>query len=145
MKIKRNRQKYEPHLDITSLIDVVFLLLVFLIVTMSFTQTASSTEEAIIDIELASASNIESDKPKESLTVFVDEDGKIYVEKDPKPHGPEELKLVMLEKVMATPDLIVNLRADHRATHGAVVAAMDQLKALKIHHVNLVIEFKKSE
>jgi len=146
MKIKRNRQKYAPNLDITSLIDVVFLLLVFLLVTMTFNQTPPNpTEEAIIDIELASGSSIESEKPKEMLTLLVNEDGKVFIEKDPVPHGPEELKLLLSEKLVASPDLAVNIRADHRATHGAVVAAMDQLKALKINHVNLVIELKKSE
>lgn len=144
MKIKRNRKKYEPNLDITSLIDVVFLLLVFLLVTMTFNQTPPDpTEEAIIDIELASAASVESEKPQETLTVLVSEDGRIYLENDAVPHAHEELKLLLTEKLITSPTLAVNVRADHRATHGQVVSALDLLKSLKISHVNLVIELKK--
>ena len=144
MKIKRNRKKYEPNLDITSLIDVVFLLLVFLLVTMTFNHTPPDpTEEAIIDIELASAASVESEKPQETLTVLVSEDGRIYLENDAVPHAHEELKLLLTEKLITSPTLAVNVRADHRATHGQVVSALDLLKSLKISHVNLVIELKK--
>ncbi len=145
MKIKRTRPKYAPNLDITPLLDVVFLLLVFLLVTMTFNQTPPNpTEEAIIDIELAKASSIESEKPQETMTLLVNEEGKLFMEQDTTPYTSESLKLALAEKLVGSPNLAVNVRADHRATHGQVVAALDTLKALHIEHVNLVIELQKA-
>lgn len=144
MKIKRTRPKFAPNLDITPLLDVVFLLLVFLLVTMTFNQTPPNpTEEAIIDIELAKASSIQSDKPQETLTVLVNEVGNLFLGNDPVVQTPDSLKLLLAEKLVETPNIIVNVRADHRASHGQVVDALDLLKSLNIEHVNLVIELKK--
>lgn len=144
MKLKRKAQRYQPNLDITSLIDVVFLLLVFLLVTMTFDKTPPEpTEEAIIEVELATASNITDEAPVETLALLVLEDGKMYIDGDPLLYSLETLGLRIAEERLSKPNLAVNVRADHRATHGDVVAALDLLKSLNIERVNLVIELKK--
>lgn len=144
MKLKRKAQRYQPNLDITSLIDVVFLLLVFLLVTMTFDKTPPEpTQEAIIEVELATASNITDEAPVETLALLVLEDGKMYIDGDPLLYSLETLGLRIAEERLSKPNLTVNVRADHRATHGDVVAALDLLKSLNIERVNLVIELKK--
>lgn len=144
MKLKRKAQRYQPNLDITSLIDVVFLLLVFLLVTMTFDKTPPEpTQEAIIEVELATASNITDEAPVETLALLVLEDGKMYIDGDPLLYSLETLGLRIAEERLSKPNLAVNVRADHRATHGDVVAALDLLKSLNIERVNLVIELKK--
>ena len=144
MKLKRKAQRYQPNLDITSLIDVVFLLLVFLLVTMTFNQTPPEpTQEAIIDVELATASNITDEAPTETLALLVNESGKLYIDGDPLLYTIESLKVRLAEELLKKKNLAVNVRADHRATHGDVVAALDLLKSLNIERVNLVIELKK--
>lgn len=146
MKLKRKKLRYQPNLDITSLIDVVFLLLVFLLVTMTFDKTPKDpTKEAIIDIELATASSLSQEPPSETLSLLVTEAGKLYLEGDAVLYTAESLKMRLAEELVSKPNIAVNVRADHRATHGEVVAALDLLKSLNIERVNLVIELKKGE
>lgn len=130
-----------PALDITPLIDVVFLLLVFMLLTMTFAQNnKSDVEEAVIDIELAKSSTTSTPNPPEALTLLIDENGRIYRPDAPLANSSEELRLYISEKLLHTPDLNVNVKADHRAQHGQVIDALDILKELGIRHVNLVIE-----
>ena len=51
MNFTRPQARYKASLDITPLIDVVFLLLVFLLLTMTFTEERPEIEEAIINID----------------------------------------------------------------------------------------------
>ncbi|MDR1309550.1 MAG: biopolymer transporter ExbD, partial [Deltaproteobacteria bacterium] len=59
-------------LDMTSLIDVVFLLLAFFILAASFAVPA-------MDVRLSEANNAAASKPDErSLTITVDAEGRIF-------------------------------------------------------------------
>jgi biopolymer transport protein ExbD len=143
MQLTRNKSRYSPSLDITPLIDVVFLLLVFLLLTMTFSEDKTEVEEAIIDIELAQSSTTPEQKPVEALTLLIDEKGTLYQSDAPTPKTQEDLKLYLSEKLLKTPDMLVNVKADHRAKHGQVIHALDILKELGIKRVHLVIEKPK--
>ncbi|MBQ9394609.1 MAG: biopolymer transporter ExbD [Proteobacteria bacterium] len=143
MNLPRPTTRYAPNLDITPLIDVVFLLLVFLLLTMTFTEEKPDIEEAIIDIELAKSSTTETPTPPQSVTLLVNERGELYQADDAVPKTQDELKLYLAEKLLTAPDLNVSVKADHRAKHGQVIDALDLLKSLGIKRVNLVIEKKK--
>ena len=143
MKLERPPAGFTPNLDITPLLDVVFLLLVFLLLTMTFSEDREEVEEAVIHIELAQSSTTQDPTPTESLTLLIDETGALYRADSPLARSREELRLDIAEKLVATPDLHVNVRADHRARHGQVIEALDLLKELGIEHVHLVIEKSK--
>lgn len=143
MNLPRQPSRFSPNLDITPLIDVVFLLLVFLLLTMTFSEEKTEVEEAIIDIELARSSTAQAQKPKASITLLVDEKGAIYQSDAALPKSHDDLRLYISEKLLAEPDLHVNVKADHRATHGQVIDTLDLLKDMGIAHVNLVIEKPK--
>ena len=143
MNLPRPQTRYAPNLEITPLIDVVFLLLVFLLLTMTFTEEKPDIEEAIIDIQLAKSSTTESTPPPQSVTLLVNERGELYQSDVAVPKTQDELKLYLAEKLISTPDLNVSVKADHRASHGQVIDALDLLKSLGIKRVNLVIEKKK--
>ena len=141
MIFQPQQKKYEPNLDITPLIDVVFLLLVFMLLTMTFTQNnKSDTEEAIIDIQLAKSSTATKPNPTEAITLLIDENGSIYRSDAPLPQTKEEMRLFLSEKHLASPDLFINVKADHRVQHGLVIDVLDMLKDIGINQVNLVIE-----
>ncbi len=142
MNLERPASRFSPSLDITPLIDVVFLLLVFLLLTMTFTEEKTEIEEAIIDIELAKSSTTQPPMKHESLTLLIDEKGNLYQSDEAVPRTNEQLKLFLAEKLLSDPDLSVNVKADHRARHGQVINALDLLKELGIQKVHLVIEKK---
>lgn len=140
MNFKPKKPRSSPSLDITPLIDVVFLLLVFLLLTMTFTQDKTEVEETIIDIELAKSSHTESRIPPETVTLLIDEAGSLYQSDAPTRRTPEEIKLYLSEQLLAHPDISVNIKADHRTKHGDVVRALDIVKSLGIQRVQLIIE-----
>lgn len=145
MNLPRPENRYTPNLDITPLIDVVFLLLVFLLMTMTFTEEKPIIEEAIIDIELAKSSTTETPTPNQSVTLLINEKGELYRAEDAIPRAQDEIKLYLSEKLLSDPDLSVSVKADHRAEHGQVIDALDMLKSLGIKRVNLVIEKIKKQ
>ena len=144
MQFGRAKIRYTPSLDITPLIDVVFLLLVFLLLTMTFSQDKSRVEEAIIEIELAQSSTHADPTPKASVQITIDENGRIYHGESAVAQTDESLKLYLSESYVAHPELSVNIRADKRARHGDIVRALDIVKGLGINHVQLVIEFENA-
>ncbi|MDR2301481.1 MAG: biopolymer transporter ExbD [Deltaproteobacteria bacterium] len=107
-------------LDMTSLIDVVFLLLAFFILAATFAVPA-------LDVRLAEAKNAQGAKPDEkSLTISVDYEGKIYrgrVEINPK-----ELKEAIAQHPQAAP---IYFNVDRKAPFEAFLAVLDEAKGQK--------------
>lgn len=143
MNLSRTPARFRPTLDITPLIDVVFLLLVFLLLTMTFAEEKTELEEAIIDIELAKSSTTETPSPIENITLLIDEKGSLYRADAPIAQTTDDLKIYLAEKLLSDPDMTVNVKSDHRTRHGQVIEALDLLKSLGIKRVNLVIEKHK--
>ncbi len=70
------KKRYQPTLDLTPLIDVVFLLLVFLLLTMNFITQKSEQKTAIIDIELARSTTAENAEKPATIEIYLDKEGR---------------------------------------------------------------------
>ena len=103
-------------INITSLIDVVFLLLLFYVVTSTF------LERAGLDLTLpaASASGVAR---RDEVTIELDERGGTWL--DGRPVEPVELEGALQEAMADGGTERVVLEADERVSHGRVVEAMD--------------------
>lgn len=141
MQFKQKRTRFLPSLDITPLIDVVFLLLVFLLLTMTFSQeNKDHVQEAVIDIELAQSSTHDDENVPETIALLIDETGALYQSDQPLQRSTDEIRLFLSDKLLANPDLSVNIKADKRTRHGDVIKALDLVKSLGIKRVQLIIE-----
>jgi len=122
----RPHRKQEVHLDITPLIDVVFLLLIFFMVSTTFDKFGAIK----IDLPEGSTSSEKPDQRKQ-LEVSIDAQGNIFVGEE-QVLNPE-LKILM-EKLGAAAgearDLPVIISADGRSPHQAVVRVMDAASQL---------------
>jgi len=126
---KRKRaKKLEFHLDMTPLVDIMMLLLIFFMftTTMATPQALDMTIPPEIDVEIEV-------RESELLSIFVREDDMIFWAK-----GSEEPQLIQLNKVRELSikenldpavknKLIVALKTSKDATYGIVVAILDQL------------------
>ena len=74
-KYKKSRESAK--LDLTPLIDVVFLLIIFFMVTTTFNNFGS------VQIDLPSSTIQQTDKNK-SIEIIIDKDGKYYISEDGK-------------------------------------------------------------
>jgi biopolymer transport protein ExbD len=140
------KKRPEASLDMTPLIDVVFLLLVFFLLTTFLrpqpTQESSQQEEAVIDIQFATAASGHAETAAEKVTVFLDTEGLLYLDSD-TPVPPNVLKQRLLDLLGAGKQPVVDLKADKRASHGSVIELLDLIKETGVETVNIVI--KKSE
>lgn len=115
----------EPELNLTSLIDVVFTLIIFFVVTTSFNQRSA------LKLELPRAQAGATADQSKSLVVLVDAEGQYFVGQNRvTDEGLESLKEALRQvggEGEALRDVPVILRADARAPHQAVVTALDAL------------------
>ena len=113
-------------LNITSLMDIMFILIIF------FTVTSTFLEQPGIELKLPEAESSET-HTAEQVIVFVDAQGDIYLNKN-------KIKLEVLgetvsELLKAQKEKLVVLRADEKATHGVIVRVMDLLRQKGIYKI----------
>lgn len=133
----RSVKKEEPTLGIAPLIDIVFLLLIFFMVTSHF-DVASG-----VRIQLPQVAKMIYDQHDNKVTVVIDKSGQAYLEGkkiDMKALG-ERLKKLVQEK-----DLIqVVLQADRDVKHGIVVQAMDVAKTAGVRSIVIAAHWKSDK
>lgn len=117
--IERRRSK--PVINITSLIDVMFILLIFLMVTTTFRKHVG------IDVSLPSAEHA-SQQEVPSHEIVVTKEGHFFL--GDRPVDAEELRSALGDLLKAQPDASLVLRADEQADFGAVVRAIDIARAI---------------
>ncbi len=117
----QNRNKDDVELDMTPLIDVVFLLLIFFMLS-----TSLSVNPGIkVDLPKASAEQVK--KKKITLRVAIEASGRIYLEG--RKVSLEELKKHFLKTAKKSDgDALVVIEADRKVYHGLVVKVMDAAK-----------------
>ncbi|MEE4185154.1 MAG: biopolymer transporter ExbD [Gammaproteobacteria bacterium] len=128
-----SRRREEPEINLTSLIDVVLLLLVFFMITTSFVR------ESRIGIRLPEASSGESAQQEEvPLTIAVTAQGTYLVNGrlliDSRP-GTLESAIRKTAGDEAGTEITIN--ADAEASHQAVVTAMDVAGKLGYVQINI--------
>lgn len=134
----RPKQKEVLDVNITPLIDVVFLLLIFFMVSTTF------KHESEITINLPESSSVSPPKDDNIIEIAIDSKGTYYIDK--RQVVNTELKTVMraLEKIAGdrkTPVILIS--ADAQTPHQSVIVAMDA--ARKLGFVNLSIATKQSK
>ncbi len=130
----QGRPREEPEVNLTSLIDVVLLLLVFFMVSTSFVR------EADLQVKLPQAST-ESEpvvNDVERLVLVVTADGDYRVnDRELVNSRPETLRDAIRKTVGDDRALPVVLRADGRASHQSVVTAMDVLGKMGFDRISI--------
>lgn len=121
MKFKRRIQD-EPSINLTPLIDVVFLLLIFFMVTTTFTR------ETRLQVNLPEAEAETLSTETERLEIVVSRDGSFALNGQTLVNGRVEtlLRGLALESD-GNFDLPVIIVADSQASHQSVVTAMDAI------------------
>ena len=134
---KFNRE--EPDINLTPLIDVVFLLLIFFMVSTTFVRESAIS----VDLPESAAKPVEPDKS--TIEVTIDAQGRYYVNQQLVVNNKIEtlrqaLRLAIGDK--ENPVLIIN--ADAKTTHQSVVTAMDAARQLGVLHMSLATRHSDS-
>ena len=132
MNLGSGRLRDEPEISLTSLIDVVFTLIIFFVITTTFEpQTA-------IQLDLPKASVEQAAAPVEPLVVAIDPQGRYFIgENEVVKRDPASLKAALAEAAGSDRERAVVVRADARTPHQSVVTVLDVLGQLGFARVSL--------
>ncbi len=119
-------------LNITPLIDIVFLLLVFFMLTSHF------IEEQAIDINLPEAKNGNDAIDKEFVEVALNSDGELFI--DGRQIVLEHLEQALRGAFHAPDTRFVRLRGDHEAQLGLTVSVIDAARAAGAESLDILTQ-----
>ncbi|WP_086968108.1 ExbD/TolR family protein [Vibrio coralliirubri] len=128
---RRHSKNEEAQIDLTSMLDIVFIMLIFFIVTSSFVR------ESGVEVNRPQASNVVSQKDA-GIFVAITSANDIFIDK----------RVVDVERVQATlehllleqPDVSLVIQADEHAYNGTVVKVMDAAKGAGVKNIALAAE-----
>lgn len=130
------RKKLKPaqddaQIDMTPMLDIVFIMLIFFIVTASF------VKESGITVDKPTAETA-TKRPKANIFIGIDNSGDIYmlkakVDKDAVKAGLEEM-------LLENPESTVVIQADSRADAGVLLKVLDAAKAAGVTNISVAAE-----
>ena len=131
-------KKQEISVNLTPLIDVVFLLLIFFMVSTSFTR------ETQIELELPKADVEPLETKVDSLEISIDKEGRYFVNgKALVNKSIDTLKRAITSIIESNPDVAVILSADANTPYQSVVTAMDATSQLGITNLKMATQRDK--
>ena len=130
--------KEEPTVDLTSLIDVVFLLLIFFMVSTTFER------ESVLKVDLPEASEVaDREDIPDTLELVIDSDGRMFLNDERLLDSKAgTIRAAMQRMAGEQRDMPLILRADRLTPHHHVVTAMDV--AAQLGFINLSIATDRS-
>ncbi|MCL5668959.1 MAG: biopolymer transporter ExbD [Gammaproteobacteria bacterium] len=116
----RAPRREEPGLDLIPLIDVVFMLLIFFMVTTTFNRDSG------LQIELPTAETEQTEPKADTIEITIDAEGRYYVNQQALINTQlDTLKRAIEQTAGERRDMPFIISADARTPHQAVVSAMD--------------------
>ena len=129
----RQQRAQEPEVNLTPLIDVVFLLLIFFMVSTTF------EEESEFEVVLPEASQEAENDDRDSLVVSIDAAGRYEIGGVVIESGRRLLlRRTLVDAVEGRRDEPVVIRADGRTPHQSVVTLMDVAASLGLNRIAIV-------
>ena len=132
MRSRSRTRCEEPQakIDMNSLIDLTFLLLVVFIVTLP------TLEQSVHIVLPVGKTNKAQDEKRENLSISVDKGGQVYLGEAPV--AKEALKEAIDQAVAKDPEINVLIRGDVDANYGAVYDVVKIAKDCHVKHLGLV-------
>ena len=128
---KKQRTRYQIQAPLTSLIDIVFMLLIYFLLTTNF------MVEQGIDVNLPDA-NASAPQTREEITVYIDQAGMVYLGKQPVAFN--DLFDRLQEQIRKNPDQLVVIKADGAIILDRAVQVMDLAQAAGAQKLFLATE-----
>ena len=134
MRFRNEKKDTNIMINITSLIDVVFILLIFFAVTTSFVTPSS------IKVDLPKAKG-EAVEEKKNIRIAVDSTGALFLDGEAVKDEELESRLKVLKDV--NPEALIVIEADEKSLHGKVVFVIDKAKSADYTRFALATEAAK--
>ena len=134
-RTRRRRPPTKARIEIIPLIDIMFFLLAsFMLVSLSMVQMRGMK----ISLPTASAATSTPEQKADFVTISVNVEGKIYLEKDEVDTDTLFQRVKKLHDDNA--DVRIYIRGDKDALHGEVVTVLDRVRAAGVQKVAFEIK-----
>jgi biopolymer transport protein ExbD len=136
----RSRRPDDVDINLTSLIDVVLLLLIFFMVSTRF------VEGSKIDLTLPAASAQAASPLPVVINVSIDRQAQCYVAGRPLINGAvDTIRLALLEASASLKDPVVVISADRETNFQRVVDVMDAARQANLTHVTFPLKVREPD
>lgn len=134
MKLDKLRIERAPQLMIIPMIDIIFFLLVFFMMS-----TLYMVDQNTIPLALPKAATAQSDQTA-LVPITLTKQGQVLVEQEVLPR--ELVSQRIRAELSRNPEISFVIRADQQVEYGQVIGIMDELKQLGVHRVAVATERK---
>lgn len=131
MRVPR-REPEKARIEIIPLIDVIFFLLVFFMIS-----TLSMTVNRGLPVNLPKAASSQRDL-RESVNITVTKDGELLLNKESV--TLQDIIPKVKAELAKAPELLAIINADDQALHGAIVAVMDEIRLAGVSHLAIAVK-----
>jgi biopolymer transport protein ExbD len=125
---RRPSEEEEDDINMTPMLDIVFIMLIFFIVTASF------TKESGVDVNRPSASTAEV-KERGNIMVAITDNGQIWI--DNRQVDPRALRANIERLHAENPQGAVVIQADENSKNKLLVEVMDAARMAGVYNVSL--------
>lgn len=125
-----SRIRVTPALPLTSMVDILFLLLIFFL-----TASVFRDQDRQIDVALPATHSSTTGGSRTQIVITITADGQTYM--GDRAYEPQALRQVLGELAKQYPDESVVIRADQNSLTGAAVRVMDIVYASGLRQVYL--------
>lgn len=131
MSFIKKRTRRESFIDISPMMDMVFILLIFFIVTSTFTR------ETGIDVTKPKASSAK-ELAKESILIGITRQGTVHINETQV--NLSSLQTILKQMMAESPDRPVIIVSDRDAPSGTIVDVLDECNIAKVRKVSISAE-----
>ncbi len=132
MNLRPDRRDERVDVNLTPLIDVVFLLLIFFMVSTTFDRHAK------LKVELPEASASKEQQVEQPVVLSIDAKGNYFInDRQVVNTTLETLKSALQKTIADKKDVSLVLRADAKTPHQSVVRAMDAASQLGLTRLSI--------
>ena len=136
MNFSRAR-RVDPVVDVTPLIDIIFQLVLFFMVSTTFVSAPG------IEVDLPRSSSDTVLRDTDDLNIWVSSDGAVYVDEEPVDY--QGLKAALADAARSNHSTLIVIKADKDVGHGRVVAVMDAARSRGLTQLAIATEISAQQ
>lgn len=136
MNFQRGRVREEPEINFIPLIDVLLVILIFLMVTTTYSKFSG------MEINLPTADAQQPAEQPSEVNVAVSASGEILVNKTPVGRDIETIAAAIKRQAGNMKDPIVVISADAKAAHQSVIDVMQAAQSAGLSHISFATQNK---
>lgn len=135
MNFQRGRYKEEPEINLVPLIDVMMVILIFLMITTTYSKFAG------LEINLPTADSQQTQEQPNEINVVVTATGDVLINKTPVAgRDVDSIGAALRRAAGDAKEPVVIINADAKATHQSVIDVMQAAQSGGLSHISFATQ-----